>query len=72
MEAHGRDSRESGLVGAGLTGIKIDGIVPSVSSPTIVDVAARAGVSKSSVSRVLRGSPLVSEEARAAVLSAIE
>jgi len=72
VEAHGRDSRESGLVGAGLTGIKIDGIVPSVSSPTIVDVAARAGVSKSSVSRVLRGSPLVSEEARAAVLSAIE
>src|SRR5215472_7212070 len=43
-----------------------------MSSPTIVDVAARAGVSKSSVSRVLRGSPLVSEEARAAVLSAIE
>jgi DNA-binding LacI/PurR family transcriptional regulator len=43
-----------------------------VSSPTILDVAARAGVSKSSVSRVLRGSPLVSEQARAAVLSAIE
>jgi len=41
-------------------------------SPTILDVAARAGVSKSSVSRVLRGSPLVSEEARAAVLRAIE
>ena len=41
-------------------------------SPTIIDVAARAGVSKSSVSRVLQGSPLVSEEARAAVLSAIE
>jgi Bacterial regulatory proteins, lacI family/Periplasmic binding proteins and sugar binding domain of LacI family len=35
-------------------------------------VVARAGVSKSSVSRVLRGSPLVSEEARAAVLHAIE
>jgi DNA-binding LacI/PurR family transcriptional regulator len=43
-----------------------------VSSPTILDVAARAGVSKSSVSRVLRDSPLVSEEARAAVLAAIE
>ncbi len=41
-------------------------------SPTILDVAARAGVSKSSVSRVLQGSPLVSEEARAAVLAAIE
>lgn len=43
-----------------------------MSSPTILDVAARAGVSKSSVSRVLRGSPLVSQEARAAVLAAIE
>ena len=43
-----------------------------MSSPTILDVAARAGVSKSSVSRVLQGSPLVSEEARAAVLAAIE
>jgi DNA-binding LacI/PurR family transcriptional regulator len=41
-------------------------------SPTIMDVAARAGVSKSSVSRVLRGSSLVSEEARAAVVRAIE
>jgi DNA-binding LacI/PurR family transcriptional regulator len=40
--------------------------------PTIMDVAARAGVSKSSVSRVLQGSPLVSEEARAAVQAAIE
>ena len=36
-----------------------------------VDVAGLAGVSKSSVSRVLQGSPLVSEEARAAVLAAI-
>jgi DNA-binding LacI/PurR family transcriptional regulator len=43
-----------------------------MASPTIIDVAARAGVSKSSVSRVLRGSPLVSEEARAAVLRAID
>jgi DNA-binding LacI/PurR family transcriptional regulator len=43
-----------------------------MSSPTIVDVAVRAGVSKSSVSRVLRGSSLVSDEARAAVLRAIE
>ena len=37
-----------------------------------MDVADRAGVSKSSVSRVLQSSPLVSEEARAAVLAAIE
>ena len=40
--------------------------------PTIRDVAARAGVSKSLVSRVLHDSPLVSETRRAAVLRAIE
>lgn len=49
------------------------GIVPSMGrAPTIIDVAARAGVSKSSVSRVLAGSPLVSEEARSAILRAME
>lgn len=41
-------------------------------NPTIRDVAARAGVSKSSVSRVLQGSPLVSESSREAVLRAVE
>lgn len=40
-------------------------------NPTIRDVAAHAGVSKSLVSRVLHDSPLVSEGRRAAVLSAI-
>lgn len=40
--------------------------------PTIYDVAARAGVSKSLVSLVLGGSLQVSERRRAAVLSAIE
>ncbi len=40
--------------------------------PTIRDVAARAGVSKSLVSRVLHDSPLVSHERRAEVLRAIE
>lgn len=45
---------------------------PGAGAPTIMDVAARAGVSKSSVSRVLRGSPLVRDEARAAILRAIE
>ncbi len=40
--------------------------------PTILDVAARAGVSKSLVSLVLRGSPRVREEKRKAVLRAAE
>ncbi len=38
--------------------------------PTINDVAARAGVSKSLVSLALRGSDKVSEESRAAILAA--
>jgi DNA-binding LacI/PurR family transcriptional regulator len=41
-------------------------------NPTILDVAAVAGVSKSVVSRVLSDSPSVSDRSRAAVLSAIE
>jgi DNA-binding LacI/PurR family transcriptional regulator len=40
--------------------------------PTIVDVAARAGVSKSLVSLALRGDPRVREEKRRAVLRAAE
>lgn len=40
--------------------------------PTIVDVAHRAGVSKSLVSLVMRGAPNVSEESRLAVLKAVE
>src|SRR5882757_7751335 len=42
-------------------------------APTIIDVAARAGVSKSLVSLVLQGKgpPLVSEERRALVLDAV-
>jgi DNA-binding LacI/PurR family transcriptional regulator len=43
-----------------------------VNRPTIRDVAARAGVSKSLVSRVLHDSPLVSDERRIAVQRAIE
>ncbi|MEM8854372.1 MAG: LacI family DNA-binding transcriptional regulator, partial [Pseudomonadota bacterium] len=40
--------------------------------PTIKDVAAHAGVSKSTVSLVLQGSDLVKDETREAVLASIE
>src|SRR5579859_261502 len=40
--------------------------------PTIIDVAGRAGLSKSVVSRVMRGEPSVSAASRAAVFDAAE
>lgn len=40
--------------------------------PTLEAVAARAGVGRGTVSRVINGSPKVSQEARAAVLAAID
>jgi len=40
--------------------------------PTIIDVARKAGVSKSTVSLVLQNSPAVKKETRAQVLAAIE
>lgn len=43
----------------------------SASRPTIKTVAARAGVGRTTVSRVVNGSELVSEKAREAVLEAI-
>lgn len=46
------------------------GAVPRIARPTIRNVAERAGVSKSLVSLVMRGSPQVSEGRRQAVLQA--
>lgn len=46
--------------------------MPDSRRPTILDVAARAGVSKSLVSNVLRGVPTVSPARRAAVVRAAE
>src|SRR5579864_4105269 len=43
-----------------------------MSRPTIRDIAARAGVSVTTVSRVLNGRPDVSETTRTAVLASIE
>jgi DNA-binding LacI/PurR family transcriptional regulator len=45
---------------------------PALRRPTVWGVAAEAGVSKTTVSRVLTGSPRVSPEAKAAVERAIE
>nr|WP_206440114.1 LacI family DNA-binding transcriptional regulator [Streptomyces scabichelini] len=47
------------------------GVVGDRQRPTIKTVAARAGVGRTTVSRVINGSELVSEKARAAVLAAI-
>ena len=40
--------------------------------PTVLDVAAQAGVSKSTVSNVIRGAPSVAPDLRARVLEAVE
>ncbi|WP_308290660.1 LacI family DNA-binding transcriptional regulator [Streptomyces cellostaticus] len=44
---------------------------PGVRRPTLNAVAARAGVGRGTVSRVLNGSPRVSDRSRAAVEKAI-
>lgn len=44
----------------------------SETRPTLEEVAARAGVGRGTVSRVINGSPKVSEKARAAVQAAID
>jgi DNA-binding LacI/PurR family transcriptional regulator len=46
--------------------------IPGRNLPTLEEVAARAGVSRATASRVLRGASNVSEQARTAVLTAAE
>lgn len=46
----------------------IAGTAPLSATPTIADVARNAGVSRSTVSRVLNGSSALSDQARRAVL----
>jgi DNA-binding LacI/PurR family transcriptional regulator len=64
-------SREDGVVEPELESTTSTGPKAGVGQPTIRDVAQRAGVSKSLVSLVLRGSSQVSPERRAAVLKAV-
>ncbi len=59
------------LVNGAGTGHGGGGAMPGGQRPTIKTVAARAGVGRTTVSRVINGSTLVSDEARAAVLAAI-
>jgi LacI family transcriptional regulator len=49
-----------------------DSVIPTRRHPTILDVAAHAGVSKSTVSNVVRGLPGVSDATRRRVRTAIE
>ncbi|MEA2779998.1 MAG: LacI family transcriptional regulator [Rhodospirillaceae bacterium] len=48
------------------------GATQGVARPTVIDIARHAGVSKSTVSFVLQGSPVVKPETRAKVMAAIE
>ncbi|MFH8485201.1 LacI family DNA-binding transcriptional regulator [Streptomyces longisporoflavus] len=69
---HRRESREAQSDSRGQTprADHEEGRAPET-RPTIKTVAARAGVGRTTVSRVVNGSELVSEKAREAVLSAI-
>jgi DNA-binding LacI/PurR family transcriptional regulator len=70
MSAIGTGSIYGFVLGSGIPGAKTTS--PTMSTVTIRDVAKRAGVGVGTVSRVLNGSPFVSESTRQKVLLAIE
>src|SRR4249919_3982764 len=68
MDLDRSKQRQATLPEDGLT----QGVTRGLARPTVIDIARHAGVSKSTVSFVLQGSPVVKAETRAKVLVAIK